>query len=134
MKTPLLVCIIIAVFIAHAHSGKASTGDYNQDGRADAEDLAQWESDFDSSGHHQRSDSDGDGDTDGGDFLAWQLAFTSALSGESLVAPEPNTLLLMIPLLIMFLVRRPRRPTVRRFDEAHGIGRPNWRLVRSKQK
>ena len=69
-----------------------SSADFDKDGDVDADDLAQWQSDFGGPG----SDADGDGDSDGFDFLAWQQQFGSGVSvmATSTSVPEPSTLFL----------------------------------------
>jgi len=54
-------------------------GDFNLDGKADGEDLAIWESNYNLNGD---ADADGDGLSSGIDFLAWQLMTKSSTEPE----------------------------------------------------
>jgi hypothetical protein len=85
----------------------ALTADFNDDGRVDAADLAQWQSAY---GANVLGDADADGDTDGDDFLAWQRQLGStlpAISGADAV-PEPGSAALWA-LAAALLVRARRR-------------------------
>ena len=71
--------------------------DFNQDGKVDELDLAQWQGDY---GIDAESDADFDGDTDGADFLIWQRQFgqTSSMleAAASVTVPEPSALVLLL--------------------------------------
>jgi len=74
--------------------------DFNFDRVVDHADIALWESDF---GLGNEADADGDDDTDGADFLAWQRQVThsgAALTAAATSIPEPNTLTLLLLLLL----------------------------------
>jgi hypothetical protein len=72
-------------------------GDFDGDGDADGDDLAQWQGDFGANGF---SDADDDGDSDGADFLAWQRQLGSgATAARAAVAvPEPAGIGMLIAL------------------------------------
>jgi beta-glucanase (GH16 family) len=74
-------------------------GDFNGDGRVDAEDLDVWHGDFGSESG-VAADADGDGDADGADLLMWQrqVGANSALANAT-VAPEPASGLLLLAAL-----------------------------------
>ncbi len=67
-------------------------GDFDGDGDVDAADLAQWQGDY---GQNGDSDADADGDSDGTDFLRWQQesAGIQGLISDSVVVPEPTTMI-----------------------------------------
>lgn len=71
------------------------SADFDNDGDVDAEDLAQWESDY---GNNGNSDADDDGDSDGADFLAWQQQFGGGVTplSTSQGVPEPGASILLI--------------------------------------
>lgn len=67
-------------------------GDFDADNDVDADDLAEWKSDFGLGGG---SDANFDGDSDGNDFLAWQRNVgLSAAVPASTPVPEPGTTML----------------------------------------
>jgi hypothetical protein len=74
-------------------SGPFFAADFDHSGAVDADDLAQWQTNF---GLNADSDADGDGDSDGSDFLAWQrqLGSTTAAAATDEV-PEPSTWVLL---------------------------------------
>jgi hypothetical protein len=67
------------------------SGDFNNDGAVDGEDLSQWRDDF---GANRNSDADADGDSDGADFLAWQRGVAQAGDAATGV-PEPSSAALL---------------------------------------
>ncbi len=77
------------------------SADFDHDGDVDADDLAQWQGDFGSTGN---SDADADGDSDGADFLAWQQQLSSFVPSlaVSQTVPEPSALWLMLAGFVQF--------------------------------
>jgi hypothetical protein len=71
-------------------------GDFNGDGRVDADDLDVWHGDFGSESG-VTADADGDGDADGADLLMWQrqVGANSTLANAT-AAPEPASSLLLL--------------------------------------
>jgi hypothetical protein len=71
-----------------------ATGDFDEDGDVDGDDLARWLGDF---GVNNLSDADDDGDSDGADFLAWQQQLGSGVPATAAAAavPEPAPLALI---------------------------------------
>ncbi len=82
-------------------------GDFDGDGDVDADDLAQWNSDFGTNGN---SDANLDGQSDGFDFLAWQRQLGNGVTTLSALqsVPEPGcfALLLGSTLIIAGMRRR----------------------------
>lgn len=95
---------IIEDVAADQYLSVTTPGDFDGDGDVDADDLAQWESDFSVS---NGSDSNLDGASNGRDFLAWQQQFGNGVTPLSAVAvvPEPSTMLL-VGLAVSLLVAR----------------------------
>jgi hypothetical protein len=85
-------------------------GDFNFDGVANSEDLAQWRLDF---VQNSGSDADQDGDSDGNDLLRWQEAvqpdqpFAAAIS--SVPEPASLTLLAVIVCRVMNIARKSQK-------------------------
>jgi hypothetical protein len=79
-----------------------ASADFNQDGRVDGDDLAQWRDDF---GAGPNSDADGDGDSDGADFLEWQrqlsISTTSAAARVALPEPAFNQMLALVVVTLL---------------------------------
>jgi hypothetical protein len=69
----------------HAVAAPAYAADFNNDGRVDGLDLAEWKGDF---GVNAFSDANSDGKTDGADFLVWQRQYGSGVPPAAAV-PEP---------------------------------------------
>jgi CubicO group peptidase (beta-lactamase class C family) len=70
-----------------------TTCDFNADGFIDGEDLTHWRL---AAGRHDGGDADGDGDSDGADFLAWQRSLATESESESVAAPEPIGVAMML--------------------------------------
>ncbi len=83
-------------------------GDFDGDHDVDADDLAQWESDY---GVNGNSDSFLDGNSDGLDFLAWQRQFGNGVSplAAAQVVPEPTSAWLLLSAAAVPCRRRWRR-------------------------
>jgi hypothetical protein len=77
--------------------------DFDRDGNVDADDLGQWQGDYDLNGD---SDADGDGDSDGADFLAWQRQLGEGIAVPAAAVPEPNSVVLVVMLIAARLARR----------------------------
>lgn len=75
----------------HAIAAPSFAADFNDDGRVDGLDLAEWKGDF---GVNAFSDANNDGKTDGADFLVWQRQYGSGVSPTAAV-PEPATFALV---------------------------------------
>ena len=80
-------------------------GDFDGDGMVDANDLAQWQTNFGGSG----ADADGDGDADGADFLIWQTQFQAVSTGGLGAVPEPTALTLALLPLTVYCAGRPAK-------------------------
>ena len=76
-------------------------GDFDGNGVADGADLAQWRTDFGSTG----SDADADDDSDGNDFLIWQRQLTAP---PAVAVPEPHASLVLIALIALLAAARTR--------------------------
>ncbi len=85
-----------------------NSGDFNNDGAVDAHDFSKWQNSF---GVNRDGDSNADGLTDGADYLVWQRQVSEPHVSS---VPEPRALLLSAAALC--LLRRLRRPQVRRSD------------------
>ena len=69
-----------------AVAAPAYAADFNNDGRVDALDLADWQGDF---GVNSFSDANNDNVTDGADFLFWQREYGSGVVPTAMI-PEPR--------------------------------------------
>ena len=74
------------------------TGDFNNDGAVNQDDLSRWEGAF---GGSRFADADGDGDSDGQDFLRWQrhVEAGAAAAGAAAVAEPTSGALAALSLL-----------------------------------
>lgn len=84
----------------------STTGDFDDNGVVDGEDLAVWRNNFGASGNapFTLGDGDGDGATTGADFLVWQREPPAPLTQS---VPEPGVILLS-GATVVFLRRRLR--------------------------
>jgi uncharacterized protein (TIGR03790 family) len=83
--------------------------DFEVDAIVGPGDLDIWQTSYNT---NRGGDADGDGDTDGRDFLIWQREFKAVVPGilsSLLTVPEPQTVLLLLPLLMTLSVNRFRR-------------------------
>lgn len=87
-----------------AVAAPAYAADFNNDGRVDNLDLAQWKGDF---GVNDFSDANNDNITDGADFLVWQREYGSGATPAAAV-PEPASLSLLACGLAAFALIRQR--------------------------
>ena len=70
--------------------------DFDGDGDVDADDLAEWLSNF-GSANPSAGDADFDGDVDGSDFLSWQRDLGQSLPPAGATSiPEPSTVALLL--------------------------------------
>jgi hypothetical protein len=82
--------------------------DFDDDGDVDDDDLAIWQTGYNSGTLHSQGNADGDSDVDGLDFLIWQRSF--GWGGQAplaaAVVPEPSGMALLACLAIVVLRRR----------------------------
>ena len=88
-----------------------NSGDFNDDGVVDAQDLAAWSAAF---GATPNADADGDGDSDGRDFLAWQRQRAASPSAPLANVPEPGaSVFVAVAIGLAFFAERGRsRPAL----------------------
>jgi hypothetical protein len=85
------------------------SGDFDEDGNVDGDDLTNWKGGFGTSGSaiHIQGDADGDHDVDGDDFLVWQRQLGSAASvAATRAVPEPATMFLLVSGVLVISSRR----------------------------
>jgi endoglucanase len=104
--------------------GKNLTGDFNNDGMVDGEDLADWRNGFGTVAPGAVADADGDADVDGADFLLWQASYGTT-AGYTTVAsvPEPDAVRACLMMLLGVVISISCRPLTRPISRSHGARR-----------
>lgn len=91
------------------------SGDFDEDGQVDRDDLMRWSAgfgQFPSGAVHDDGDANGDGVVDGADFLQWQrdLGQGSLSASPALAtAPEPSSIFLAFMSILWIRIRNPLR-------------------------
>jgi hypothetical protein len=82
-----------------------AAGDFNKDGKVNADDLAVWKGSF---GKDNGADADGDGDSDGADFLVWQRNLGAGVASAAATTgiPEPSGVVLLTAAGALAMLRK----------------------------
>jgi hypothetical protein len=90
-------------------------GDYNRNGRVDAADYVLWRKTRGQGGAGLAADGDQSGVVDAGDYVFWRTRFGRRAAGGGAVVdfaqvPEPNSLLLLVGIILTAIPMRVSRP------------------------